>query len=905
MATDRFKQVERIFERALEMPAGERASFLDEACGGDDALRKQVEQLLAADSEAGEFLQEPAVEHGLDLLGQQGAGRAPEEIGPYRVIRKIGQGGMSEVYLAVRADEAYQKRVAIKLVRQDLDRDDLLRRFRMETQILAGLDHPNIATLLDGGTTEDGVPYFVMEYIEGVPVDEYCDRNSLTVKERIELFRTICSAVHYAHQNLVVHRDIKASNILVTADGTPKLLDFGIAKLLRPDQFAGQAEYTATWVRPMTPRYASPEQVQGKLVGTPSDVYSLGVLLYKLLTGHLPYRLDGRTEHDLGDVIVAQDPERPSTAISRMVPATPTDPSTSQLTPEAVSRARRTQPQTLQRQLSGDLDNIVLMALRKEPQRRYGSVEQFAEDLRRYLGGMPVVARKDTLGYRTGKFVRRNFVACAAAAMVVLLLAGFAVSMGLLAQRVAHERDQANAERDRSNQVVRFMIEDIFQIPDPYEARGGNITATEILDRGAEKVSEELDDQPEVQATLMNAIGSVYRNLGMMDRAEPMLERSLEVWRETKGDGHHRVAAGLQNLGTLRGQMGNLDESERMLREALEMQRQLEAVDEWDLFATLNSLAVVTRKKGNLEEAKALFREALALPPEMIDDDRARSDALNNLAIVQVDASELEAAEENFRAALKLVREAVEPGHPQIARFLTNLGTCLGKQEKYEEAEPYLSEALTMLRENLPPRHPAMIEPLNNLGKLKYRLHDTEGAEPLFREALDIVSEKVSPAHPHVGILRGNLADVLRRAGDLDQAEIEARRGLDVLENALGKEHIETGSANQRLAYILLRKGDPVSAERLVRQALEIYINGFGEENWNVSGSRSLLGECLLDQDRFDEAEPLLVDGFEKIRDARGLENSNTQTALKRVVRLYDELGRAADADRYRALTTE
>jgi serine/threonine protein kinase len=435
MPDDRMKKIEKIFDGALQRSAAERAAFLDRACGDDDNLRREVEGLLAADSRAGEFLEQPIAEHGIELR-PQGSAPGGELVGAYRLLRRIGEGGMSEVYLAVRADDEYQKRVALKIIRQDLDREDMLRRFRTERQILAGLDHPNIAKLLDGGTTEGGLPYFVMDYIEGVPVDQYCDRGKLTLRERLELFRSVCSAVQYAHQNLVVHRDIKASNILVTSDGVPKLLDFGIAKLVKPDQFAQQAEYTATWLRPMTPRYASPEQVQGKLVTTASDVYSLGVLLYHLLTGHFPYRLEGRPPTELARLVVEEQPEKPSTAITRVE----TDPRARTREPvsaDVVSKARRTQPPQLRRQLAGDLDNIVLMALRKEPQRRYASVEQFAEDTRRYLRGLPVLARQDTLGYRTSKFLRRNWLGVAVATGFVLLLVGFALTMVVQANRIA------------------------------------------------------------------------------------------------------------------------------------------------------------------------------------------------------------------------------------------------------------------------------------------------------------------------------------------------------------------------------------------------------------------------------------------------------------------------------------
>jgi len=461
---EQWQQIEKIFYAAMELPHGEREAFVSQACAGDEDLRREVQALLAANQNAESFLDSP-----VNMPPHSGtfsptlvmphpaanAGAAAESgfrIGVYRLIREIGRGGMGAVWLAERADGQFYQQVAIKLLHAGSENEEVIRRFRHERQILASLDHPNIARLLDGGTTEDGRPYFVMEYIEGLPIDEYCRQHQVSVDDRLKLFRQVCAAVHYAHQNLVIHRDLKPSNIAVTADGTPKLLDFGIAKLIQPD--LSRSYDTLSGVTPMTPAYASPEQVRGEKLTTASDVYSLGVVLYELLTGRSPYRLKANIFGELMRAVIEQEPERPSTAITR----SDGTPKTNPITVEPTEKLRR--------RLSGDIDSIVLMALRKEPPSQYGSVEQFSEDVRRYLEGLPTVARRGTFGYRALKYIRRNKVPVAAAALIVLsLLGGIGATMrqaqiAKAAQFQAEtEKSEAQSQRNRAEAALTIAEE--------------------------------------------------------------------------------------------------------------------------------------------------------------------------------------------------------------------------------------------------------------------------------------------------------------------------------------------------------------------------------------------------------------------------------------------------------------
>ncbi|MDQ3667199.1 MAG: protein kinase [Acidobacteriota bacterium] len=426
MTPERWLQLKQIFQSALEREPAERSAFLNQACACDAALRSEVESLIASHDQAGDSIEAMAVEAATEMLsGDQTVSIVGKHIGHYQVLNLIGRGGMGMVYLAERADGQYRKKVAIKLIRRGMDADFIIRRFRNERQILADLDHPNIARLLDGGATEDGLPYFVMEYIDGMPVDLHCDTKCLPTRERLKLFQRVCSAVHYAHQRSIVHRDIKPSNILVTADGTPKLLDFGIAKLFDPELSSDAIDSTATTLGLMTPEYASPEQIRGEPITPASDLYTLGVLLYKLLTGHRPYRIRTRQPHEIARVICEEEPEKPSTAVARAEEVPSTDgKAVITLTPESVSKTRDCEAKRLRRLLSGDVDSIVLMAMRKRPDQRYASVEEFSDDIGRHLAGMPVIARKQMRWRLRGKLSAQWKAASAVILLVLLLLVG-------------------------------------------------------------------------------------------------------------------------------------------------------------------------------------------------------------------------------------------------------------------------------------------------------------------------------------------------------------------------------------------------------------------------------------------------------------------------------------------------
>ncbi len=902
MEAKSWQRLEEIFERALELPEAERAAYIDEASAGDSSLRKELEALLSAHQDSGSFLEEPVVEGGISqLIQEQRESYKSRKIGPYRLLKKLGEGGMSRVYLAVRDDDEYQKLVALKVIPQDLDRDDLRRRFRTERQILASLDHSNIAKLLDGGTTEDGLPYFVMDYIEGVPIDEYCDRNRLSVIERLELFRTVCGAIQYAHQNLVVHRDIKASNILVTDDGIPKLLDFGIAKLLKPEAFAAPVEFTATRIRPMTPSYASPEQIRGRHITTATDVYSLGVLLYKLLTGRLPYELEEKTPRQIEKAILEQEPERPSTVVSRM--ASVDTVSTELASAGEVEEPPRIQPGQLRRRLTGDLDNIAMMALRKEPQRRYASVEMLSEDVRLHMQALPVLAHKDSLGYRAGKFIKRNRIAIAVCAAFVALLVGFAITMTVQARRLALERDQAQHERDRAEEVVAFLQE-IFSFSDPERTGSEEITAREILDRGRRRVDSELAGQPIVQASLMEAIGNVYNTLGLFDWSEESLRRALELRRENLGENDAQTAQSKDSLGVLLRAKGEYEEAEQLLRESLATRQRLFGDGHPLVAQTLVHLAQVSYDKSEAyEEAEDLFRKALdVMRRARGDNDPMITEIQSQLGILLVQTGRFDEAEGVFREAMETCRRELGDDNPRTAESLNNLAVFLGIVGRHQEALPLFRESLETRLRVLGEDHPATGESLNNLGRLLRETGDLEGAEKLYRQGLDIWRMRFGDSAPKVAFMMNNLGIVLLEQGELDEAEELLRRALAIRRQTLDPDSPDLGWSLVGLGRLFLAKNQPREAEPLIQEAIALYEASFEEPHWRTAEARTLLGEVRFAEGHFEQAEQLLLDGYRVVREEFDPSHRRTLDALNRIIRMYDAWGKTEQVARYRAM---
>ena len=636
---ENWPKVKEIFSAALELKPDERISFLNTACAADENLRSEVLGLLSAHDSSGDFIQHPAVVDVGFLVSDtnHSAAAAGQHIGTYEIIRELGRGGMGAVYLASRADEAFDKQVALKLIKRGMDSDAIIKRFVMERQILANLDHPNIARMIDGGTTEDGLPYFVLEYIEGTTITRYCDEHKLNTLERLKLFFQVCAAVQFAHQNLIVHRDLKPSNIIVTKDGTPKLLDFGIAKLLSVDSALVETE---TIGRLFTPEYASPEQLRGLPITTTSDVYSLGVVLYELLSGHRPFSHASRSAEEIARMITTSEPLKPSVVITRYEATPQTDDEHHSLTPEGISRTREGNVDKLRRRLVGDLDNILLKALRKEPERRYSSVQDLTSDIQRHLTGLPVLAREDTFAYRAGKFIQRNKVSVAAAAVVAITLITSTVVTTL--QATVAKRERANAER-HFKEVRNLTNSFLFEFHDSIADLNGATQAREMVVKKAQEYLSGLAQEAGNDRELLWELSTAYLKLGDVQGrpgfsrtgdtsgALKSYEQSLEIRRRlvalepNNADYQLGLAVTLSRFGPINQVLGNPSLSAERMRESMEIADRLlpKSHDLTTFQAAFRAPAFLgdaLSELGNYDEALAMYQKSLSIAQRMKDE---------------------------------------------------------------------------------------------------------------------------------------------------------------------------------------------------------------------------------------------------------------------------------------------
>ncbi|HLA79131.1 MAG TPA: serine/threonine-protein kinase [Vicinamibacteria bacterium] len=820
----------------------ERNALLSEA-GAGSGLRDELLSRVATGAATGP-LAESEEARGGDAAE---APRPGARVGPYRLERELAQGGMGTVYQAVRADDAYRKQVAVKLLRAPVPAPELLARFRAERQILAQLDHPHIARLLDGGRTKDGVPYLVMEFVQGQPITESCDRRRLAIAERVRLLATVCAAVQYAHQNLVIHRDLKPSNILVGEDGLPKLLDFGIAKLLRADGEGPTVAFTQTAVRLMTPEYASPEQIRGEPVSTASDVYSLGVLLYELLTGQRPHRLETGSLQEMEQRVCREEAVRPSETVRRL----------GGKRAQEIADRRGVRPEQLVRRLGGDLDNITRKALEKEPARRYASADQLAQDLGRHLDGHPVLARPDTLRYRAGKFVRRHRASVAVAAVFSLLLASFGVSMAVQASRLASERNKALVAEREARQVSSFLTE-LFRISDPSESRGNAVTAREILDRGAERIGSDLKDQPLVQAALMDTMGVVYRKLGLRTQAADLLQSALDTRSRLLGEMHLDTAKSLNDLAEILREKGDLQGAEPLYRRALEVRTRLLGPLDPAVGESCNNLGLLLESKNQLQESEALYLRALEIYAKTLGEHHPkRLVTLANLGQLLRGRGDSAGAEKLYREVLRAREATLGHDHPQVANSLSMLGSLLNAKGQYAESESVLRESLRLRRKLLGDEHPDVASSLNNLASLLQDKGDLNAAEATYREALALQRKLSGNRHMDVAVTLNNLATLLEDRGDAVEAEALYRESLSIRHQQLGSEHPSVARAMHNLGRALVSDGKLGEGGTLLRQALAVRRQKLAPGHPELATSLVALAGLAQDRRDLETAERL------------------------------------------------
>jgi eukaryotic-like serine/threonine-protein kinase len=887
---ERWQEIDQVFAAALERSPDEREAFVVEASRGDTELCREVLALLQSGAEAEGMLGESATSFAAPLLtalrsdsGDDERTRAAgERLGPYRILEEVGRGGMGAVYLADRADDEFEQRVAIKLVKRGMDTDEVLRRFRYERQILASLEHPNIARLYDGGVSDDGRPYLVMEYIEGRAMTAYCDAHRLGIDARLTLFRTACQAVQYAHQKLVVHRDIKPSNILVTEQGTVKLLDFGIAKLL-----GGEAQPTApltrTEVRLLTPEYASPEQFHGMPVTTASDVYALGVVLYELLTGRRPFDRSTMRAVNAEPPVLEREAERPSAIVARRDEAA-----------AGMAEARGTTVDRLQRRLRGDLDTITLKALAPEPERRYHSVEQLLEDVRRHVQGLPVAARPATVVYRARKFARRHRVGVAMGAMFALLIATLVL---LHSARITRERNRAQLEADKARASVEFMV-DLFEGADPDRALGDTLTVFELLERGATRMEHALVGQPAVRAAMQNVLGTLYAKLGDYQRALPLLESALATRRTVYGAEHEEITQAQRDLADLLSKKGDYGAADSMFRRALAAERKRSGNQGPNVAAVLNQWGQMLAYSGKYEAAEPLFQEALSILSQLRGDHRTEIAASKyGLATLRFRAGEHDQAEPLFREVLATRRQLYGDLHNQVIDALEDLGNTLYEKQDFAAAEPLLREALEKRRKLFGPDHPAVSNALNNLALVPSALGDYGRADSMLRASLSIVEKHVGREHRDYGLTLSNLGWVSLRKDDLETAEAQFREALGIMQRVSGKESDDAGLLLGNLALVLQRRKAYGQAEQLYREALAVRTKVHGAESMQVAWRKYALAELLREARRYGEAERLHRESLALRRKLQGHEGPDVARGLYGLAGVLCDQRRYAESD--------
>ncbi len=776
-------------------------------------------------------------------------GKVDVMIGGYRIIRKIGAGGMGVVY---EAEQQHPKRlVALKVIQGGRLVDEYqIRLFEREAQALARLKHPGIAAIYESGRTDEGQHFFAMELVRGETLKDYLEKTgtggALTtaqLRERLAIFRKVSDAVTYAHQRGVIHRDLKPSNIIIQREfdssdtqhepQTPgiKILDFGLARITETDLAVATVGTEVGRIQGTLP-YMSPEQVRGNPdeIDVRSDVYSLGVILYEMIAGRKPYNVHKAMLHEAVRVICETAPEPLS---------------------KSWSGSKR---------LDKDIETIVDKALEKQAPRRYQSVAALADDIARFLTGQPILARPPSAAYQLQKLIMRHKIGFGFAASLVVLIAAFAVVMAIQAERIARERDRANREAIASQQVTDFLV-GLFEVTDPIERRTREFSAREILDRGSARIATELRDQPAVRAQMLFTLSTVYRNLGLYDKAMELAQESLDIRRKVFPKESAEVVAGLNILGALKMEKGDYAAADLFMQEALDTRRRL-------------------------------------LGPEHA----AVAESLNNLASLRFEQRDWKGSEQYFREALALHRKLLGSDSLATATSLNNLAMVVDYQQKSAESEALYSESMNIRRKLLGSEHPLIAQSLNNLAMLYQRQKKYAQAEPMFLEALAINRKSLGEDHPNVTSNLNNLALVYSAKGELDKAEDYSRQVLDRTRKSLGDSHPDVAQRYQNLGAVLVQERKYKEAEDCLRQAVTIKLMRFPENHWEIATTRNMLGGCLTEAKNYKAAEPLLVESYNVIKKQFGLQHDRTRRAGGRLVTLYEATGQK---DKAAALNTE
>lgn len=837
-----------IAAQALETPASERGSFLATACGDDVVLRERVEVFVSKAEAAEQFFGGLVDRVGLRRMHEPSEMLPAERrLGAYRLIERIGEGGMGQVYRAERVDDQFEQQVAIKILPSRFASDTLKSRFIAERQILARLAHPNIARLLDGGVDDQGSPFIVMEHVAGTRIDEYCNRQAMTIDERLHLFTQVCDAVGYAHRNLVVHRDLKPSNVLVDEDGVVKLLDFGIAKLLEDD---ASQELTRTGLHPMTLRYASPEMIRGETIGTASDVYGLGVLLYELIVGASPYSNAPLSDAEILSAISAGDITTPSRAIASL---TGSDPDRAM----AFAQERSASIDGLRKELKGDLEAILLKALQLNPERRYPSPQAIDDELARYRDDLPVEARSATFSYTMAKLIRRHTLAAAlmtASAISLVVIALLATAYSITTSRQAEVIAQ---ERDRAEATQSFLLS-LFEVSSPNESKGENASAKELLDRGAERIDRELADQPGAAALMKETIAGVYEELGLYDSAEALLQDALALRGEHNGKQSAEYAAGLERLALRAEVAGDFDRGLTLAREALVVAEHA---------GDRHVIAQVEMRIGRILHVQGLLHEV----------------------------------QPHYEAAREGLAETTGARSAETSMVIGMMAGLQGHLGNLEEAERLHQESIANYRTLFGDQHIETIGAMIAYGQTLKTANKYEASVEVLQTALAHNTKLLGADHRDNFFIYNTMASALMELDRLDEAEAQFERARAIVLDYFGDQHASYAYVLQNLGALAARRGDCVTALTYYADARPVFESSMAG-HWAGAILDGRVGHCEMQLGNYDAAERFLTQGAERLRTLLGDGHARTRQVFLYLAELYEKLGRNQEAAAYRQL---
>ena len=876
MDAARWERIQSLFHRAADLPAAERSAWLEAECRDDPDLARDVLALLEEDARPSELL-DGGLAHVADRMlgGADAPGIPPHEFGPYRLGPVLGEGGMGVVYLARREDLGVE--VAIKILRDAWLSPARRERFAAEQRTLAQLNHPSIARLYDADTLSDGTPWFAMEYAQGVPLTTYCQERRSSVRERLVLFHAVCEAVQHAHLHAIIHRDLKPSNVVVKDDGAVKLLDFGIAKQLESVDMG--ADQTRTGLRLMTPAYAAPEQIAGGRVGVHTDVYALGVILYELLAGQLPFDLSDRTPSEAAAIVLEQQATRPSTLARERVARMGADAGV-----PAVGRAAWP-----------DLDVLCLTAMHKDPDRRYRTVDALMRDIDHYLAGEPLDARPDTVGYRLGKFVRRNRQPVAAAAIALVVMVALVAFYTL---RLGAARDAAVAETARTARIQQFMT-NLFQGGDESVSPADSLRVVTLVERGVLE-ARALDQEPEVQADLYLTLGEIYEQLGRFAEADTLLRAAHDRRRSLLGADHPDVGESLVALGELRDAQGEYEEAEALVRDGLAMTRRSLPSDHPAVARATAVLGRVLQDRGEYDESIVTLEEAVRLQsvPDAAPADLAAS--LTELANSHFYAGNYDVSDSLNRRVLEIDRATYGERHPHVGDDLINLGAIQFERGRYAEAEGFYRQGVDIIQSWYGDAHQATGSALTMLGRSLIPQGRTDEADTVMREALAVLERVYGPTHPRVASAVNELGLIASRRGDLDEAEARFRRMVAIYRVIYNDKHYLIGIALSNLAGVLQQRKQFEQAEQLFRETLLRYAETLAPDHQLVGIAHIRLGRVLLAQRRFEEAAMETLAGYELLAHQVDPGMAWLTAAREDLIAAYEGLERPEAAERFR-----